>query len=220
MTSSVAAIAYGRGRGVHTFTEADWPPDYPGATPYIRSKSRSPNALRATGWRMRALPSSSAPSIPPSCSVWCGARTIRLRSQWSSKLLDGTLRGCPDVGFGVVDVPTVAEMHVRALTAPDMAGERFIASGPFLKMIQIAHILEEQLGDDARNVPTRTQPDLLVRIAALFDPLVKAVVGELGSVRNMDASHARSVLGWVARPAQESIVDTARSLIELGIVKA
>lgn len=124
------------------------------------------------------------------------------------------------MGFGVVDVPNVAEMHVRALTALDMAGERFIASGPFLKMIQIAHILEEQLGDDARNVPTRTQPDLLVRIAALFDPLVKAVVGELGSVRNMDASHARSVLGWVARPAQESIVDTARSLIELGIVKA
>jgi dihydroflavonol-4-reductase len=100
-----------------------------------------------------------------------------------------------------------------------MAGERFIASGPFLKMIAIANILRAQLGEDAGKVPTRTLPDLLVRFAALFNPLVKAVVGELGSVRNMDASHAREVLGWVPRPAEESIVDTARSLIELGIVK-
>jgi dihydroflavonol-4-reductase len=50
--------------------------------------------------------------------------------------------------------------------------------------------------------------------------MVKAAVGELGSVRNLDASHARSVLGWVARPAEQSILDTARSLIERGIVKA
>lgn len=112
----------------------------------------------------------------------------------------------------------VADIHVRALKAPDMAGERFIVSGPFLKMSAIASILREKLGEEARNVPTRTLPDLLVRFASLFDPLVKAVVGELGSVHNMDVSHARSVLGWVARPPEESIVDTARSLIDLGIV--
>jgi dihydroflavonol-4-reductase len=88
-----------------------------------------------------------------------------------------------------------------------------------MKLIEIARILKAHLGEDARKVPTRTLPDLLVRFAALFDPMAKAVVGELGSVRNMDASHARSVLGWVARPAQESILDTARSLVELGIVK-
>jgi dihydroflavonol-4-reductase len=68
-------------------------------------------------------------------------------------------------------------------------------------------------------VTTRNLPDLLVRVAALFNPLAKAVVGELGSVRNQDASHARAVLGWVPRPVEESIVDTARSLIDLGIVR-
>jgi len=47
MTSSVAAIAYGRGRGVHHFTEADWtPPDYPGAQPYVRSKAIAERAAR------------------------------------------------------------------------------------------------------------------------------------------------------------------------------
>lgn len=220
MTSSVAAIAYGRGRGVHTFTEADWTPaDYPGATPYIRSKAIAERAAR--DWVAKEGAGIELCTVNPSVvlgPVW--SKDYSASIAVVKKLLDGSLRGCPDVGFGVVDVRDVADIHVRALTAPNMAGERFIASGPFLKMIAIANILRERLGEDARKVPRRTLPDLLVRLAAMFDPLVKAVVGELGSVRNMDASHAKAVLGWVARPPEESIVDTARSLIDLGIVKA
>jgi dihydroflavonol-4-reductase len=220
MTSSVAAIAYGRGRGVHHFTEADWSlPDYPGATAYIRSKTLAERAAR--DWVAKEGAGIEFCTINPSVvlgPVW--SRDYSTSISLVKKLLDGSLRGCPDIGFGVVDVRDVADLHVRALTAPGMAGERFIASGPFLKMIEIARIVKAQLGADGRHVPTRQLPDLLVRLAALFDPLVKAAVGELGSVRNMDASHAQAVLGWVARPAPESIVDTARSLIALGIVKA
>lgn len=220
MTSSVAAIAYGRGRGIHTFTEADWTPaDFPGATPYIRSKTIAERAARdwvaAQGAGIEFCTVNPSVVLGPVWSKDYSASIVAVK-----KLLDGSLRGCPDIGFGVVDVRDVADMHVRMLTAPNMAGERFIASGPFLKIVEIARILKEHLGEDARKVPTRKLPDLLVRLAALFDPLIKAVVGELGSVRNLDASHARSVLGWVARPAQESIVDTARSLIDRGIVKA
>jgi dihydroflavonol-4-reductase len=219
MTSSVAAIAYGRGRGVHHFTEADWsPPDYPGATPYIRSKTIAERAAR--DWVAREGAGIEFCTVNPSVvlgPVW--SRDYSASIAAVKKLLDGSLRGCPDIGFGVVDVRDVADMHVRLLTAPGVAGERFIASGPFLKLLDIARILREQLGDAARGVPTRKLPDLMVRVAALFDPLIKAVAGELGSVRNMDASHAREVLGWVARPAQDSIVDTARSLIEHGFVK-
>ncbi len=220
MTSSVAAIAYGRGRGVHTFTEADWtPPDFPGATPYTRSKTVAERAAR--DWVAKDGAGIEFCSVNPSVvlgPVWSHDFSPSIAAV--KKLLDGTLRGCPDIGFGIVDVRDVADMHVRVLTAPGMAGERFIASGPFLKLIEIARILKAHLGEDARHVPTRKLPDLLVRVAALFDPLIKAVVGELGSVRHMDASHARSVLGWVARPAEQSILDTARSLIERGIVKA
>jgi dihydroflavonol-4-reductase len=116
-------------------------------------------------------------------------------------------------------VRDVADLHVRALAAPNMAGERFIASGPFLKLREIADILRAQLGAEAREVTTRNMADWMVRVAALFNPLAKAVVGELGSVRNLDASHAKAVLGWAPRPVQQSIVDTARCLIDLGIVK-
>ena len=113
----------------------------------------------------------------------------------------------------------VADLHVRALNAPGMAGERFIASGPFLKLREIADILRSQLGPQAHRVTTRNVPDWVVRLMAIFDPQSRLVVGELGSVRHQDASHAKAVLGWETRPVQQSIVEAARSLIELGIVK-
>ena len=58
-----------------------------------------------------------------------------------------------------------------------------------------------------------------MRVAARFNPMARAVVGELGSIRHQDASHALAVLGWKTRPAEESIVDTARCLIDLGLIK-
>ena len=130
----------------------------------------------------------------------------------------------PDVGFGIVDVRDVADLHVRALKAPNMAGERFIASGRFMKLREVADLLRAELGhglgQGAHKVTTRNVPDWLVRIAARFNPLAKAVVGELGNVRNQDASHAKAVLGWATRPVEQSILDSARSLLALGIVKA
>jgi len=84
---------------------------------------------------------------------------------------------------------------------------------------EMAELLRTELGAQAHLVSTRDVPDWLVRVAALFNPLAKAVVGELGSVRNQDASHAKKVLGWATRPEEQSIVETARCLIHLGIVK-
>jgi dihydroflavonol-4-reductase len=135
------------------------------------------------------------------------------------KLLDGSLRALPDIGFGVVDVRDVADLHVRALKAPGMAGERFIASGRFMKLREMAEVLRAGLGAQAHQVSTREVPDWLVRLAALFNPLAKAVVAELGCVRHQDASHAKAVLGWATRPQEQSIIETARCLIDLGIVK-
>jgi dihydroflavonol-4-reductase len=219
MTSSVAAVAYGRGRGVHTFTEADWTdPARPGTTPYVQSKTIAERAAR--DWVAQQGGGIEYCSVNPSVvlgPVW--SRDYSASVVIVKKLLDGSMRSCPDIGFGIVDVRDVADLHVRALVAPDMAGERFIASGPFLKLREIADILRAQLGAEAGKVTTRDMPDWMVRIAALFNPLAKAVVGELGSVRNLDASHAKAVLGWTSRPVRQSIVDTARCLIDLGIVK-
>jgi dihydroflavonol-4-reductase len=219
MTSSVAAISYGRGRGVHHFTEADWTRlDRPGISPYIQSKTIAERAAR--DWVAAEGAGIEFCTINPSVvlgPVW--SRDYSASVVVIKKLLDGGMGACPDIGFGVVDVRDVADLHVRALTAPGLAGERFIASGRFMKLREMADLLRAELGPQAHKVTTRNVPDWLVRVAATFNPLARAVVGELGSVRHQDASHAKAVLGWQTRPVEQSILEAARCLIELGIVR-
>lgn len=218
MTSSVAAVAYGRGRGVHHFTEADWTRlEVPGISPYIQSKTIAERAARdwvaADGGAMAFCSINPSVVLGPVWSDDHSASVMLVRL-----LLNGRMKALPDIGFGVVDVRDVADLHVRALTAPGLAGERFIASGRFMKLAEVAAVLREGLGPQAARVGTLTVPDWLVRVAARFNPLARAVVGELGSVRHQDASHAKAVLGWQTRDERDSILDCARSLIALGLV--
>jgi dihydroflavonol-4-reductase len=219
MTSSAAAIAYGHPRDKHDFTEADWTNvDHPDVYPYVKSKAIAERAARdwvaAHGGDMEYCSVNPAAVLGPVLSSDFAASIELVK-----RSLEGSLPGFPSVGFGIVDVRDVADLHVRALTAPGMANERFIASGPFYLMADVGRILRERLGQEGRKVPKRSLPDFLVRFSALFDPVVRQITGELGKIRNMDATHARQVLGWTPRPAEESIVDTARSLIDLGLVK-
>jgi dihydroflavonol-4-reductase len=47
-------------------------------------------------------------------------------------LLEGRPAAMPRLGFWVVDVRDLADLHIRAMTSPAAAGERFIAAGDFL----------------------------------------------------------------------------------------
>ena len=218
-TSSSAAIAYGHPHGQTTFTEADWSdPTSPDTSPYAQSKTIAERAAR--DWMATQGGAMEFASINPSLVVGpVMDADVSTSIEAIEKMLSGALPGCPDLGFGVVDVRDLADLHVRVLTAPGMAGERFIASGRFFKLIEIARLFKARLGPQARKVPMLILPDFLVRLAALWDPLVRMVVSELGRTRNMDASHAKAVLGWATRSEEESLIDCARSLIDHGIVK-
>ena len=138
------------------------------------------------------------------------------------QLLSGKVPACPDVGFCVVDTRDVAALHVLALeaAADTVRGERFIASsGPFFRIIEVARVLRERLGDKARKVPTRVMPNWLVRVMALFMPALRQLLGELGRTRQVSSAHAQQVLGWQPRPPEDSIAECAESLIARGIVK-
>lgn len=219
MTSSVAAIAYGHPKDKSQFSEADWSDvNGPGIYAYPKSKTIAERAARdwvaAEGGDLEFVTVNPAAVLGP---VWSSDFSTSIEAV--KKLLAGDMPGIPDLGFGIVDVRDVADMHVRCLTAEGMAGERFIASGPFMKLADIGRVLRERLGPEARKVPTRGLPDFMVRLAAKFDPVLAQVTDELGRVKNSSATHARERLGWAPRPAEETIVDTARSLLDLGIVK-
>ena len=218
-TSSVAAIAYGHGKGVHRFTETDWT-NLAGNDVYAYVKSKTIAERAARDWIAGEGGAMEFVSINPAAvlgPVWSDDFSASI--EVVRQLLGGLLPGCPDLGFGIVDVRDVADLHLRALTAPGIAGERFIASGPFMKLVDVARVLKTRLPDHARKVPTRRLPDWLVRFSARFNPMIRQITGELGNVRDTDASHALAVLGWQTRPVDQSIVDCARSLIDLGVVK-
>ena len=131
------------------------------------------------------------------------------------RLLKG-MPGMPKMGFSLVDVRDVADLELRAMTAPEAGGQRFIASTQFLWMAEIGEVLRQRLGEAASKVPTRTVPNLLVRAMALFDPGIRSVVGGLGKRTELSSEKARSSLGWAPRPVEDSIAETAESLIRHG----
>lgn len=222
MTSSSAAIAYGHAVGKTMFDENDWTDvDAPGIQPYIKSKTIAERAARE--WVERE----------GGAMVFCTVNPVAVLGPVRSddfaasievvkSLLDGSVPALPNVGFSIVDVRDIADLHVRCLEADDatVRGGRFIgSSGPFFKFADVARILRAELGPQARKVPTRAMPDWGVRILALFMPPARQLVGEVGRIRANNSARAQAALGWTPRPPEESILDCARSLIARGVVK-
>jgi nucleoside-diphosphate-sugar epimerase len=77
--------------------------------------------------------------------------------------------GTPRIGLEVVDVRDLADIHLRAMTAPEAAGQRFLATGEFVWMHDIALALRDGLGDDGGKVPARQLPDIAVRARSLIE---------------------------------------------------
>ena len=219
MTSSVAAMCYGKPGKTRTYSEADWSDlASPDTNAYAKSKTIAERAARdwiaAEGGGMEYCTINPALVLGPVLGTdFSGSLAV------VTKMLGGELPGLPRIGFGICDVRDIAAAHVAAMTIPGMADERFLCSGDYLWMEDVAAILKSRFADKAKRVPTMKLPNFLVRLSALFDPEIRLVLPELGRERVGDASHARAMIGWNPRPAAESIVDTARSLIAAGLVK-
>jgi nucleoside-diphosphate-sugar epimerase len=220
MTSSTAAVTYGlKTPATRPFTEADWTdPASADTSPYVRSKTLAERA--AWDWHAKFGAGVELVTVCPGAVLGpvLGA-DYSASIEIVKKLLEGSLPGSPRLGFPLVDVRDIADLHVRAMTHPEAAGQRFLGAGDFWWMADIAQVLREGLGEGARKVPPGRVPDWLLKFLANFDPVTKSVVFELGVERPVDASKAQTMLGWTMRPAEVSILDTAQSLIRIGAVK-
>jgi dihydroflavonol-4-reductase len=117
------------------------------------------------------------------------------------------------LGGGDLSSSDLAKLHVAALTAPYAPGKRFLATGGFLWMTDIARILREGLGERAAKVPRKLLPDWAARALALVMPQLRMFVGDLGQRRDVDASSARELLGFAPRPARETLLDCTETLL-------
>ena len=220
LTSSFAAIGYGYEPQGAPFDETDWTNlDGDEVAPYPKSKTLAERAA----WDFIAKEGG---GLELSVVNPVGVFGPVLGPDYSTsillvqRLMDGAVPGCPKLSFGVVDVRDVVDLHLRAMTHPAAKGERFLAvAGDFLWMRDIAQILKERMGSDARRVPTRELPNWMVRLASLRDPAIKLILPELGKRKNATNRKARQLLGWTPRSNEEAITATAESLVRLALLK-
>ena len=71
-----------------------------------------------------------------------------------SRMLTGKVSALPKIGFSLVDVRDLANLHVLAMRSPKAAGQRFLGAGDLLWMAEIAKLLRDTLGQQASKVPT------------------------------------------------------------------
>jgi nucleoside-diphosphate-sugar epimerase len=140
LTSSFAAVGY-TPKPSAEFTEDDWTdPATPGLAPYPRSKAIAERAA----WELMRGADTELVVVNPT-AIFGPTLTADLRSstQLIKLMLDGTMTVAPRARFGVVDVRDVADLHVRAMAAPDAAGKRFlaVANDPTVSFLEIAEIL-------------------------------------------------------------------------------
>jgi nucleoside-diphosphate-sugar epimerase len=89
------------------------------------------------------------------------------------------------------------------MATPAAAGQRFLvlADGPTITYLQLAQILRDRLGPLAARVPTTEAPG-----------------PELPNL-TIHNERAKRVLNWRPRPAETTIVETAESLRDLGLLE-
>jgi dihydroflavonol-4-reductase len=211
VTSSIAAVRGGVTEAAAPLTEDSWTDAGNTALPpYTRSKTIAERAA----WDLvkeRGEVGKLAVVNPGAILGPALGEEDSTSLQIVRRLLKG-MPGTPRIGFSVVDVRDVADLQIRAMTAPAAGGERLIAVAKFQWMSDIAAVLRERLGPAAAKVPKRGVPDLLVRAMGIFDPSVRSIAGQLGEKVEVSSEKAQSLLGWTPRPVEETIADCGRSL--------
>ncbi|TGX52182.1 aldehyde reductase [Sphingomonas gei] len=217
VTSSFAAIGYGHGQSDTPYTEEDWTdPDGPAVQPYMKSKTLAERAawefVAREGEGMELAVVNPVGIFGPALNGDLSTSVFLVKT-----MLEGRMPGTPRLYLGAVDVRDVADLHLRAMTDPAAAGERFLAvAGDAMSFHDMAMVLRTRLGAAAAKVPKHELPDWLIRLLALFNPLAREAVPRLGIKARASNEKARRVLGWAPRSNEDAIVASAESLIRLG----
>lgn len=219
MTSSLASIAYGHGDDrAEVSDETMWSnPDGPDNTPYTKSKTLAERAawdyVNGEGKGLELATINPSAILGPALSA-----DMSTSLEITIRLMNGKTPGLPRLGFSVVDVRDVAECQVKAMETPEAAGQRFLATEGFLWFKEMADILRRKFPAFDKQIPKRNVPDFALKLMAIFQPIYKQTVTELGRTRKASNAKAARVLGVKFRSAEEALVASAESLIQLKVV--
>ncbi|PIA92275.1 putative oxidoreductase [Cercospora beticola] len=239
-TSSVASIAHGLGSKrnyTQPFTEEDWT-DLSGQAEKVHIYVRSKTLQEKAAWEF--INSQEGSDEEKMEMVVINATAMygpTLSKEFASSLkliaiLMGGMPGVPQYGTSMVDARDVADLHVLATESEKANGQRYLAiTGTeeevnsesavcnFVTVMRSAEILREELPKEKTGkIPTRTLPNFVMRAAGYFDPVVSVCLPDLGKELAGSFRKARDELGWKPRPVDVALLDSARSMMDFGVV--
>ena len=216
MTSSFSAI--GAGSKEKEIDDTNWTDlNNPHISPYDISKTMAEKFLWEYASKLDKSKNIEVCSINPVIVVGPSlSEDVGVSNTVVKKLLDGTSPMVPRFGLHLVDVKDVADMHLEAMINPKAAGKRFLLCSESLWFKEVSNILRS---NNFNKAPKFTAPNLLVKILAMFDKELKIVLFYLGFKNKLNSNNAKKILSWKPEKVNQAIIDTAKQLYELGILK-
>ena len=217
LTSSVVSMIGQPGKGTHLkVTEDSWTdPDWKKLAAYNVSKTRAEISAwefaRVQGFENRLTVVNPGVVLGPAIGKSYGT-SLGLIEQ----LFAGDFPRTPKASFPIVDVRDLADLHIAAMKVKDAAGRRLIGAGETLWLREIADICRQAYPERGKKLPKGELPNFIVRIAAIFDDRIKAVVSDLGTYHEVDNEYVTDLTGVNFRPAKQSVLDSCAYLIEQG----
>ncbi|MDH7446980.1 SDR family oxidoreductase [Aquimarina sp. 2201CG14-23] len=219
ITSSSGAIAYGKEKSnrIGIFDENDWTDvtNTKDSTPYFRSKTIAEKAA----WDFIKNDTSGLELTTICPGAILGPileKDFGTSANIIIKAMDGSSPAIPKIGFDMVDVRSVADLHIRAMEAPEAAGERFVGSSGYMTFRDVASILRSHYPN--KKVPKISLPDFAVRLFSNIDKTIKPILIDLGTERKVSNNKAIKLLDWKPIPVKEAILACAESAIKLSLI--
>ena len=216
LTSSVAAILE-TGEEKEYFDETDWSdPESSGINHYAKSKTLAEIAA----WdfvKEHENPFELAVINPALVTGPSLTKDLGESNKAIGMVVTGKMPVSIPMQFGYVDVRDVATAHILAMQSPSSNGERFALSEKDLSYKEISKLLKD---NGFKKAPSISVPVWLAKFLANFNKELKVTVPFMGKVRSLSkTSKAKDVLGWNPRPAEESILEIANQIKEMGLIK-
>ena len=221
MTSNFGAVGFSQtDKNIQT-TETDWTnPKEKGLSIYEKSKTLAEKAawdfIKKEGEGLEFATINPVAILGPSLNAHTSGSFNILKH-----LLDGSMKAVPNIPLNIVDVRDVADLHIRAMKNPNANGQRFIASADGqISMPEIATFIKTEMPEIAKDTPSKTVPDWVLKAAALFNARAKEGSLLLKVNRYVSNAKAKDILGWSPIASQEeAILAALQSLIKYEIVK-
>ncbi|TDO24188.1 SDR family oxidoreductase [Pedobacter duraquae] len=194
LTSSFAAVGYSRNIDGHVFTEEDWSDVNTPLPAYIKSKTVAEKAawdyVANEGKGLKLTVINPVGIFGPSL----GGITSASLDIAITGILNGTTNQSGEFTMGVVDVRDVADLHIKAMTDPAAAGERFLANADgVMSFYDVAELIRKERPDISQNI-------------AHMQPTPATFYKQMSNLK------ARTLLHWQPRSKEEAKLASVDSL--------